>query len=491
MLGNHAFVAFLGVIYVILLGISIALLPPLVAFVLLIPLFILFLFNKSFVFEPSTALLAKQLFVALSLFLLWPRYLAFQFSGPDITPHRIVHMFLLLVWAAALMSPSFRENIKESFKYHRGVIYILLALISVRFISAVLSNYPLSSIYSFTNELISCGLMFFITLSLFDYPNLVEKISKIFLFCGLLIGCLALYEYGVKSVIFAQVHIPGMRLNSEYLLQAIADKTRAGSYRAQSTFSNPLLLAEFVVFLMPISFYFLFNGVGKFLKFFSFIGIFLFLAVAYCTGSRAGLAVTILMVGLSCTFVVIRLVKSKSMGALGWFLILTIISACLVGIFYLSFGDVDLSYFQGRSITERQSSEARLIMLERGIPLVMDKSFFGYGIATAATVLGFHGTNRMLTIDNYYLSYALDSGLVGLILFVLLMSCFIYIGIKHGLASAEKTSDLSMFLSFSIMGMLIVMTIVSLDFNMPLLFITGAMILILRRSYLFSRKAIG
>ncbi|QDQ26673.1 O-antigen ligase family protein [Chitinimonas arctica] len=470
-----------GMFYAVITGLAVALFPWWMGALFVPPLFVPLLFRGFISFEPPTALLTALLFGSLGLFLLWPRYLAFQLAGPDITPQRLVHMVLILVWMISLTSPIFRDTIATRIKQHPKTIALLGFLLFLRVGSAILSDYPLPSIYSLINELMSGALVFFMILSLVDRQEKVEGLAKLLLYCGLVMGLLTLYEFATKSVIFSQVHIPGMKLDSEYLVQALADKSRSGSYRAQSTFANPLLLAEFAVFLLPIAFYFLAMGRGLVRKV-ALFSVPLLIVTEYCTGSRAGLAVLAVIL-LAATVIFARgLMTSRRMGAVGWMLVVAIVMSGMAAVSLLAFVDLDLSYFQGRSLTEVQSSNARIQMMEKGIPLILDKPIFGYGISRAAVVLGFIGTNRMLTIDNFYLSYALDAGLIALCVFFAFMFTIMYTGVRASMNPANKQGGLGVFLALSIAGMLMVMSIVSLDYNIPLLFIAAALILVISRN---------
>src|SRR6202007_1659913 len=71
----------------------------------------------------------------------------------------------------------------------------------------------------------------------------------------------------------------------------------------------------------------------------------------------------------------------------------------------------------GRSYREQQSSNMRILMWERGEPLVMARPVLGYGGGTSAELAGVRANmGGTYTIDDYYLSTLLDSGYVGAVL---------------------------------------------------------------------------
>jgi O-antigen ligase len=84
---------------------------------------------------------------------------------------------------------------------------------------------------------------------------------------------------------------------------------------------------------------------------------------------------------------------------------------------------------QGRGQVEASSSSVRLKMLLDGVKALVDSPIWGFGhgmaIYKAGVISGGTGT---ATIDNYLLTIALDSGYVGLAIFIALIGTFAYKG---------------------------------------------------------------
>jgi hypothetical protein len=97
----------------------------------------------------------------------------------------------------------------------------------------------------------------------------------------------------------------------------------------------------------------------------------------------------------------------------------------------------------------------------------------------AANELGFKG-NGALTIDNYYLSLALESGFFAPILFCFIVAVVAYMGFSLGLSDLGSNGLLAGMLSTSLLGMMLIQLILSIPHNLPFLYTTLSLILLLK-----------
>lgn len=74
--------------------------------------------------------------------------------------------------------------------------------------------------------------------------------------------------------------------------------------------------------------------------------------------------------------------------------------------------------------SEQSSTDARVAQLTIGLPKVLSHHQ-GYGIGMGGETLGFRPFGRM-TIDNYYLSIALEYGVIGFVIFYGMFAAAIY-----------------------------------------------------------------
>ena len=130
---------------------------------------------------------------------------------------------------------------------------------------------------------------------------------------------------------------------------------------------------------------------------------------------------------------------------------------------------------KGRSTAETGSSQARVIMLERGQKLLADQPVQGYGSGLAALQIGLLPGQRSLTIDSYFLTVAIESGYVGLGLFALGWLAVAARGALAGMKAAGVGSWVLITLVTAIVASLIVKTVLSLTNNLDLLYLFAGM----------------
>lgn len=449
---------------------------PLLIFLIFGLVLVVFLFNKSFVFEAPVKLMQNLLLILLFSYLIWPRYLAFQFAGPDITPQRFFQFLIIFIWVISLVSFDFRHKFFERISSNKLFFISFGILFFWRFLCCLTSNYPFQSLYAFTNETISNYFFILIVFSLVTSTKDIESIFKVLLYATLVIVFIALIEYLNKRVLFSSIQIPGMRLDSEYLVQALRDKSRDGHYRTQSTFSNPLLLAQYIAFITPIIFYFIFSK-SNFVKFISILLIPMLAFTSLISGSRAGLLVEFVILLMCSFFSILSLTNSKKYSLLGWGLLTNCILLIFLVVWFVYDSGVLSTYLSGKSITEMQSTMAREQMLQKGIPLILAQPFVGYGIGMSGIVLNFVLTSGMITIDSFYLSVALDTGIVGLITFLFLPVITILVSTKKIL----KKHILIILLCLSIVSFMTMMSILILDYLLPIYYLGITLITILAK----------
>ncbi len=473
--------------YVLIVGAAVAVLHPVLAIFLgILPLSAL-LFNRAFVFQAPLRLLHFLFVAAMVLFILWPRYLAFNFGGPDLTPARLVYATLLGIWAGALVSPAFRRDLWSAIRESKFWIWLAVAYFVLRLFSSFFSDAPGLSLYQIANELFTAVLILPIVLSIYRHPPQIESMAFWIFLASVVVAGLAIVEWTLSRTLFSNVSIPGMRVDSEWLQNAVMDKVRAGKYRAQSTFSHPLLLAEFMMFALPLSLY-VAAGKGFWMRSLGVAGLFLCLAGAVVTGSRSTLIALPPMMLLAVVVLATRqrLADGRT-SALGIF----ILFCTLVGLFgfavLFTFDFVSPELVTGRSALEVSSTTTRLQMLQQGVPLILERPLLGYGPGLSAYLAGVK-SSLGLTIDSYYLSLALDSGLVCLIIFVLLTAG---VAIKGFVSATRDSSSLGLLkgmMGVSLIGMLIIKSILSTPHNAPLIFLCIALILVPGANQHIARK---
>ena len=201
--------------------------------------------------EKALERLTFAVFIALGL---WPTYIAVDLPGlPWITPLRLFATPLVLVLLMSISTtPAFRTRLRERLNA-APVVWGLIAVLAVaelmsipfsKHIGDTISKYIIYSV----NEI---GI-FFVSCYVFSRPGRIEVWAKLFWACAMVITAVALFEYAHEQVPWAG-ELPGFLSVDPLVAKILAGVTRSTTeqYRAQSIFSTPLHLSEYLAYALP------------------------------------------------------------------------------------------------------------------------------------------------------------------------------------------------------------------------------------------------
>jgi O-antigen ligase len=412
-----------------------------------------------------------------------PSYLPFKFSElPGLNPIRITYFVLIFnLLHAILSSKAIRLNIYKVVKQNKLIFLLTMLYVFWGFASALASETKIQSVSYFIRSLNWIPIAITATVCIKNYSD----VKKVFLFLSL--GCItssviAVLERLYGSNLFINI-FPLDKEQVESLSWIAEDKSRGGKYRVAGIFSHPLALGEYLSMCLPVVGSMAFATNKKIFRVALFSSIPLVFFAIYLTQTRSSIISAAISLLFYLLLIAAKLAKNKtsfSTAIAGWFGI-SAVSFLIIG----SIG-VAISIAQGNSTEEVGSSAARLIMVERTIESINKSPYFGYGPGNAAITIGYIGLARNLTIDSYYLSILLESGIPALIFFILL---FIFISVKTlyaGLNSPHPKSLTIFAIFIAILSSLTIKSILSLTNNFELLFLLCTISLLLAENRLAS-----
>lgn len=352
--------------------------------------------------------------LSFSALLLWPRYAYFRIGAlPGVTPPRLMVSLLILCFIANwIKSAKSRSTFARSTHGIAAGVSLVVAFCGSRLLSVIVSADPAPSLFPLINELVFFGGGFLVALEVSREEGAPEALYRVLIAVTWGICAIAFAEYIKQKNIFMGV----FPVTDEYALQAMQGKIRDSGYRVQGTFDNPLSLAQYLSTVMPML---VSRVIGRKLDVWGVLA----MAAAgastlaiVMTGSRSALIFTVLAVLLLYAFAIKDRFARKEVTLGGG--VASVVA--LIVLFILAISAV--SYIEGlllgRSAAEASSTNARLIMLDRAWPLVLEKPLFGHGVSRAAQLIGFYGAGGVLTVDSLLISFAVESGLVGLLSYV-------------------------------------------------------------------------
>jgi hypothetical protein len=421
------FIALTAGILAVAFGLIAAIFPSGISVRLFVVLFIGFSFLFFWGFRASSnsprfSLHLVALTLVISLSVVWPRYVYLHLPGlPSVNALTLMVMACLYVAiASTLASPAFSKAVGNTFAAS-GVLPKLIGLALVwRLLCCLVGETPVPSTTGFLKELVYIN-----SFILFGYVFATLKDGGLILFrvltlCGIFVGLAGIYEAFTEHNLFSRFASVGADGDvSGTLANIAAEKIRSGAYRAQSTFDHPIVFAQFVAALIPISLYGISREKSLFWRLVALASLPIALLSILKSGSRAGIVSVVVAFGLVAVVMWLRALVHGRLTKIVAFVSLPALMGGL-GLGYLLLQELAA----GRGQHEVSSSGVRMLMLRTGINALADSPIFGFGQGQAIVKAGVLNANNLATIDNYFLSIALDSGYVGLALFVLVLVVF-------------------------------------------------------------------
>lgn len=365
----------------------------------------------------------------------WPDYLAIALPGlPWITVARLLGFPLVLTYFFCLsLSHEFREQVRDIMGATPWVWKLMIAYSFISIISIFYSTGISLSISKVIVAIVNWVLIYFISLWVFSRKNRANYFAVLIWIFVFYNSVIAFLEWRVKAPIWAG-HIPSFLKIDSDLVQDILDggaRHATGIYRVQSKFTTPLSLAEVLACATPILLHFMMTSRQLWIRILAAVTIVFAIYAIFRTGSRLG------MVGLLLTGLIYLLAWS----VLRWRDYKdSIFGPAIVIAYPLLFAlGIGASFAIGRirntiwgNGAQAASNMARQVQIEMGLPKILSHPF-GYGFGRGGYELGFYSPGGKLTIDNYYLSVALDIGIIGFLVYFAIFIAQIIYGAKYAM----------------------------------------------------------
>lgn len=362
---------------------------------------------------------------------LWPNYLALTLPGlPWITMIRLTSFpmaFFLLI--SLSMSPEMREKIIETGKGAPLILRIMLLYSANSCLTIVFSHTIGASLNALILQTINWIGVFMASLYLFRAPGRVERYVGLLLMLAVPIAVIAATEYQEQHVLWAG-HVPNfLRVQDPSAQLALSEAIRGatGQYRAKATFSTPLGLSEFISLMTPFALHWAVDRYSLAKRVLGLLLVPTIYVIVRTTDARLGVLgylISVLAYVLFWSLIRWRqrvndLVAATFVYAYpAGFIALLAASMVVHKIHVLLFG----GGAQSASNLHRQEQ------FHMAFPALL-KNPIGHGPNNAGLAMGY-GAGDFIAIDCYYISVALDYGVIGLVLYVAMFAVVIIAALK-------------------------------------------------------------
>lgn len=353
-----------------------------------------------------------------------PKYIGFGVGGEGfaLSLKRILLMILFMSIALSFTQNSMYiyKRISQVYKHNKLLINLLFLFFIIKIVSLTLNSRELPLYIMLFNDFLFSIFMFILTILLIDSEENIHRLIKMFFYSYTIVLILVLIESIVQFPLLSIFASGQMELTRDYSEGFM----RAGKYRTNGSFPNPILLGEYLVMLFPLIVAYMYRNKYTLTLMISYI--LLFMYAIYLSGSRSAILMSAMMVYL---YFILTLYKgsrfSRSMAILFNVIILSIV-------FYFVFDYINnlIMSFSGRFDFIADEGERSSVSRALQYIVIYDKMheapFFGFGRERNYLTI----FSELHAIDNYYFWTILEVGIIG----ILVYSFFLFALVKTALS---------------------------------------------------------
>jgi hypothetical protein len=355
--------------------------------------------------------LTNRLCFFLFVYIIIPKYITFSVGPIELSADRVVFVFLLLYFLYGVFSFSkVKKLLLKRIYSFKGITFLLVIFFILEGVSIYVSSDFGYSLKRFSYFFLYNLGLFFIGLTLPLDHKIFKKIALTILGASLFVVFFAFLELINNSNPFVPL------LNSEglneYQKQILEEKIRGNSRRIQSSFSNTLGFAQYVVLIIPILLYFKRTVLKR--SYIVNITVLLLSFTAVMTKSRAVIVILVMCFLYYLSSFVFNY-KNRVDKKIGVLIVISFFAILLFAQFDFS---IITDFLGGKEVL---SDSNRLEQLTLASPLIFKSLLTGFGFGMGVEALGFGSLNSRGTIDNYLLTVILDAGIIALIVYVIII----------------------------------------------------------------------
>ena len=454
-------------LYVALAAATAVILPPAAILFLLPPVAVLWVKAPAARAVPRD-LAFTLILVASVLLAVWPVYIFVKLGAmPILTPPRLVLYAVSAMWLYDMAVSRYRRaQFSLAVRRSRWITWSVFGLFLLGLLSLPLAEGRALAVPEFFRQTMIWLLPFCAVLTYCRRERDFERLVKAFVLGGVIVAGIALVE-ALTQQLMAIVLSPLIQGDAVWLQNVQEQKIRDGFFRAQASHTHPLSLGEHMAFIAPFALALAARAEDPRVRWLWAAAFALVLLGAVATNSRgAALGMTIAL-GFMATVFAVRFFRrpraARFRPVIGLATALMLLSSPVIAV-----GTYAMITGKG-GVSASNSTQSRLDQMEQAWPKILKRPVLGYGTGRSSRILGFWG--QTLTIDNYYVTLARDSGFPGPLAFIAMLAAFGVAGLKRAAASAPSMTAIYLACAASAASILISRTITSQTGNLAMIFV--------------------
>ena len=402
----------------------------------------------------------------------WPAYVALNLPGlPWISLTRLVLFMVLAVfiWNFST-SQQLRDKLRDVVSETPIAIRVFWMFWATTTFSLVFASPIGVSISKYINNQIYWTMVLFMTALLATRPGFVGRFVRVLVIATALVIVYSLYEFRIERVPWLDYLPSFLKIDPELLEILMDSQSRAGTdiYRVRGPFAASLFFSEFLTMVFPFFLYFA-SKQKRILPLLATMAATLgCLVVMYLTNARSAILGALVALLLYPFFYAIRRRSLHERSIVGTSLLMAY--PALVGVatmLVLFWPRLHVMVLGGGQ--HQASSDARSEQWRMGIPKLLSHPL-GYGVGRGNEALGYVNLAGKGTVDTYFLTIMLDSGILALPLFLLTFLIPAWLAFKYYRDSRTPEQEILAPLSIAIINFIIVKSVLTSEANIPLAF---------------------
>lgn len=406
--------------------------------------------------------------IASVLLAVWPVYIFVKLGPmPILTPPRLVLYAVSAMWLYDMAVSRWRRaQFSLAVRRSCAVTWSVFGLFGLGLLSLPLAEGRALAVPEFFRQTMIWLLPFCAVLTYCRRTRDFERLVKAFVLGAVIVAGIAILEAATQQLM-AIVLSPLIQGDAIWLQNVQLQKIRDGFFRAQASHTHPLSLGEHMAFAAPFALAFAARAKDLRARWLWGSAFALILLGAIATNSRGAALGMVIGLGLMAAIFTVRFfsqpraARFRPLIGLASALLLLSSPVIAAGTYAMISGKGGLS--------ASNSSQARLDQIEQAWPKLMKRPVLGHGSGRAARVLGFWG--QTLTIDNYYLSLALDLGFPGPLAFLAMLAAFGVAALRRAMTAPPEMTALCLACAASAAAIAISRTITSQAGNLAMIFV--------------------
>lgn len=454
-------------LYVALAAATAVILPPAAALFLIPPLAVLWIKAPQARAAPR-ALAVSLILIASVLLAVWPVYIFVKLGPlPILTPPRLVLYAVSAMWLYDMAVSRWRRaQFAHAVRRSRPVTWSVFGLFGLGLLSLPLAEGKALAIPEFFRQTMIWLLPFCAVLTYCRRTRDFERLVKAFVIGAVIVAGIAVIE-AASQQLMAVVLSPLIQGDAVWLQNVQEQKIRDGFFRAQASHTHPLSLGEHMAFAAPFALALAARTIDPKARWLWAAAFLLILVGAVATNSRgAALGMAIGLGFMAAIFTIrffgkARAARYRPLVGLATALLILSSPVIAAGAYAMISGK--------GGVSASNSTQSRLEQIEQAWPKILKRPALGYGTGRSSRILGFWG--QTLTIDNYYLTLALDFGFPGPLAFLAALAAFGVAGLKRAMAAPAAMKAIYLACAASAASIAISRTITSQTGNLAMIFV--------------------